>query len=72
MNDSRLEQCKIEREATKRFREDIPGIVDNLVQSCNTDECFDHVDFEPLPSKERDYRHYSRGEPHSLSGIFYQ
>ena len=53
MNDSRLEQCKIEREATKRFREDIPGIVNNLVQSCNTDECFDHVDFEPLPSKER-------------------
>ena len=53
MNDFRLEQCKIEREATKRFREDIPGIVNNLVQSCNTDECFDHVDFEPLPSKEK-------------------
>ncbi|HMK49283.1 MAG TPA: serine O-acetyltransferase EpsC [Thermodesulfovibrionales bacterium] len=53
MDDSRLEQCKIEREATRRFREEIPGIVSGLVHSCNTDECFDHVDFEPLPSKER-------------------
>ena len=52
MDKSKLEQCRVEIEATKQFREEIPGIVERLVQSCNTENCFDHVDLEPLPSKE--------------------
>ncbi len=52
MDKSKLEQCKIEMEKIKRFREEIPDIVEQLVLSCNTEECFDHVDLEPLPSKE--------------------
>jgi serine O-acetyltransferase len=52
MDKSRLEQCKTEIEKIKRFREEIPAIVEHLVQSCNTENCFDHVDLEPLPSKE--------------------
>jgi len=52
MNESKLEQCKVKKEDTKRFREEIPGIVDGLVKSCTTGDCFDHVDLEPLPSKE--------------------
>jgi serine O-acetyltransferase len=52
MDESKFEQCKIEMEKTKKFREEIPGIVENLVLSCNTEDCFDHVDLEPLPSKE--------------------
>jgi serine O-acetyltransferase len=52
MDKSKLEQCRVEIEATKQFREAIPGIVEHLVQSCNTENCFDHVDLEPLPSKE--------------------
>jgi len=52
MDKSKLEQCKIKMEKIKRFREEIPDIVEQLVLSCNTEECFDHVDLEPLPSKE--------------------
>lgn len=52
MEESKLEQCKIEREKIKKFREEIPDIVSQLVLSCNTEECFDHVDLEPLPSRE--------------------
>ena len=52
MDKSKLEQCRVEIEATKQFREEIPGMVEHLVQSCNTENCFDHVDLEPLPSKE--------------------
>jgi serine O-acetyltransferase len=52
MDESKLEQCKIEMEKEKSLREGIPGIVEDLVQSCNIEECFDHVDLEPLPSKE--------------------
>jgi serine O-acetyltransferase len=52
MKESRREQCKIEKKKTKKFREEIPGVVEHLVQSCDTKDCFDHVDLEPLPSKE--------------------
>jgi serine O-acetyltransferase len=52
MDKSKFEQCKIEIEKSKKFREEIPGIVERLVLSCNTEDCFDHVDLEPLPSKE--------------------
>ncbi len=53
MDNEKLNQCKIQREATRHFREELPKIVEILVNSCNTGECFDHVDLEPLPSKER-------------------
>jgi serine O-acetyltransferase len=52
MDESKIEQCRVEIETTKQFREEIPEIVERLVQSCNTEDCFDHVDLEPLPSKE--------------------
>jgi serine O-acetyltransferase len=52
MDESKFEQCKEGMEKTKKSREEIPGIVERLVQSCNTGECFDHVDLEPLPSRE--------------------
>lgn len=46
------EQCDISIEKTKEFRDEIPSIVEQLVQSCNTGNCFDHVGLEPLPSKD--------------------
>lgn len=52
MNKSKLEECKTEIKKAKKFREEIPGVVKKLVLSCNKENCFDHVDLEPLPSKE--------------------
>jgi len=52
LKESRFELCRKEVEAKKHVREALPGIVDRLVQSCNTQDCFDHVDIEPLPSRE--------------------
>jgi serine O-acetyltransferase len=52
MDESRFEECRTEIEVTKRFREEIPAIADHLVGSCHREDCFDHVDLEPLPSKE--------------------
>jgi len=46
------EQCDSNKEEKKGFRDKIPGIVDQLVLSCDAGSCFDHVDLEPLPSKE--------------------
>lgn len=52
MDESKREQCKMNKKETKQFREEIPRIVDELVMSCASGDCFDHVDIEPLPSKE--------------------
>ena len=49
---SGLESCRAETGKPEKFREKIPGVVDRLVSSCDTGECVDHVDLEPLPSKE--------------------
>jgi serine O-acetyltransferase len=51
-NISKREECKIDIEHTESFRKEIPGIVDILVNSCGTKDCFDHADSEPIPSKE--------------------
>jgi serine O-acetyltransferase len=45
-------QCKINLEAARHSRTDIPGIVDKLVLSCNKEGCFDHVSAEPIPYRE--------------------
>src|SRR5512135_786897 len=46
------EICKVEVATTREYREEIPGIVDQLVLSCRREDCFDHVGPEPLPSRE--------------------
>jgi len=46
------EQCKIEVDVRRQYREEIPGVVEALVQSCRVETCFDHVGPEPIPSRE--------------------
>ncbi len=50
--DSRKDQCEIERDTSKKFRSEIPGIVEELVYSCGRDDCFDHIGLEPITSRE--------------------
>ncbi|MGE5237253.1 MAG: serine O-acetyltransferase EpsC [Chloroflexota bacterium] len=53
MNDEpTIERCKDDAERARELREEIPSVVEQLVLSCDADECFDHVDLEPLPSRE--------------------
>lgn len=47
-----LDQCKTAVQTERHFREEIPGIVDRLVNSCANGACFDHVGPEPIPSRE--------------------
>jgi hypothetical protein len=44
--------CKTEAAHTYEFRREIPKIVEELVRSCNREECFDHIAPEPLPSRD--------------------
>lgn len=46
------DSCRRDQEATKRFRERLPAIVAGLAATCNSRSCFDHVNAEPIPSRE--------------------
>ena len=46
------DQCKMEVSSSERYRQEIPGIVEQLVFSCEERECFEHVSPEPIPSRE--------------------
>jgi len=44
--------CKTEAAHTYEFRKEIPQIVEELVRSCNREECFDHIGPEPISSRD--------------------
>jgi serine O-acetyltransferase len=47
-----MDQCKAEVEIGRQQRESIPAIVNELVLSCDQQNCFDHVGPEPIPSRD--------------------
>jgi serine O-acetyltransferase len=47
-----LEQCKVEVQTGQTYREEIPGVVQELVECCLSQECYDHVGPEPIPSRD--------------------
>ncbi len=49
---SKMKQCKVDITVARRYRQEIPMVVDQLVSSCNRLDCFDHVGPEPIPSRE--------------------
>ena len=44
-----MDQCKTDIEVTRKFRDEIPAIVEELALSCARHDCFDHVGPEPIP-----------------------
>jgi serine O-acetyltransferase len=47
-----LEQCRAEVQTGQTYRDEIPGVIGELVESCLNQNCFDHVGPEPIPSRE--------------------
>jgi serine O-acetyltransferase len=47
-----LAQCKVEVKAGQTYREEIPEVIRELVESCFSQDCFAHVGPEPIPSRE--------------------
>lgn len=47
-----LEQCKVEVNTGQTYREEIPGVVQELVECCLSQDCYDHVGPEPIPTRE--------------------
>jgi serine O-acetyltransferase len=47
------ESCKIDLNSLAQTRSQLPGIVEEIIESCNDSECYTHVDYEPIPSRKR-------------------
>ena len=45
------ESCKIDLNSLAQIRSQLPGIVEEIIESCNDRECYTHVDYEPIPSR---------------------
>ncbi|MGV1099517.1 serine O-acetyltransferase [Thiovibrio sp. JS02] len=46
------EACPKEQLSKSDFRSQLPGIVDQVVATCYDNACFEHVESEPLPSRQ--------------------
>jgi serine O-acetyltransferase len=46
------ESCKIDLNSLAQIRSQLPGIAEEIIDSCNDRECYTHVDYEPIPSRE--------------------
>jgi serine O-acetyltransferase len=47
-----LKACRTGFETHTQFREQLPKIVENIVESCHDEGCFEHIDAELIPSLE--------------------
>lgn len=43
--------CMLNVEAITGYRNRLPQIVQNIIESCRDKQCFNHVDYEPIPSR---------------------
>ena len=43
--------CKIDARALSHYRGKLPEIAEKIIAKCEDDECYNHIDYEPIPSK---------------------
>ena len=44
--------CKIDTQSLSPLKSRLPKIADEIIESCSDQECYTHIDYEPIPSKE--------------------
>ena len=44
--------CKIDMRSLSQIKSRLPKIAQDIIGSCSDQECYTHVDYEPIPSKE--------------------
>jgi serine O-acetyltransferase len=49
---SRQDSCKIDVQSLSKIRSQLPRIAENIIENCDDRECYTHIDYEPIPSKE--------------------
>ena len=44
--------CRIDEHNLSELRNQLPRIAEEIIDTCNDRECYTHVDYEPIPSRE--------------------
>jgi serine O-acetyltransferase len=44
--------CKMDAQSMSSIKAQLPAIAEDIIVSCSDAECYTHVDYEPIPSKE--------------------
>lgn len=44
--------CKIDLNSLAQIRSQLPAIAEEIIENCSDRECYTHVDYEPIPSRE--------------------
>ena len=44
--------CRIDEHNLSELRSQLPRIAEEIIDTCNDRECYTHVDYEPIPSRE--------------------
>ena len=44
--------CKIDSRSLSPIKARLPKIAEDIIESCSDQECYTHIDYEPIPSKE--------------------
>ena len=43
--------CKIDAQSLSHYRSKLPAVAEKIIAKCKDDECYNHIDYEPIPSK---------------------
>jgi len=46
------EKCRIDANLNSQFREKLSAVAEGIIESCNDQNCYVHVDYEPIPSRD--------------------
>jgi serine O-acetyltransferase len=46
------DRCKIDFQDLSSIKARLPEIAEDIIKSCSDQECYTHIDYEPIPSKE--------------------
>jgi serine O-acetyltransferase len=49
-HDEHSATCKIDVMSLSEYRGKLPSVVEEIVENCSDTECFNHIDYEPIPS----------------------
>lgn len=50
--ESIMEVCKTGYERRARIRKQLPKVIENIIESCRDEECFEHINAQLIPSRE--------------------
>lgn len=43
--------CKIDAQTQSHYRSKLPKVAEKIIAKCGDDECYNHINYEPIPSK---------------------